>query len=519
MFPSQPEGRDTYTANPMTGPSPSLVAAGLVKQYGGVVALDGAGIELHPGEVHGLVGENGAGKSTLVKVVSGAVRPDAGAVRLAGRPLAFGDARRTARLGVAIVAQELSLFPDLSVLENLYVDVAPRRFGLVSHKLIAERAAPVLEELGLAHVPLRAPAGTLDPADQQLVEISKALLREPRVLILDEPTSSLPADAVARLESVLRGLAERGLAILYISHFLEEVLRIARRVSVMRDGRDVISGRASDEVPLERLVAAMLGEEPPEAPPPAPGPAETGRHDGVRFTGVSVPDRLRDVSLRAAPGEIVGVAGLAGSGHHAVLEVVCGRARPSSGLVRLPGDAPAPRGLRAAIRAGVAFVPGDRKRYGLMLDQTVWENIGMVGWLALDRGGPFLRRKKMAARAAGHVDRLALRGDPYTRTGDLSGGSQQKVVFAKWMDTDPAVVVLDDPTRGVDVGARAEMHAIVRELAASEKVVLLASSDLPELAELCHRVLVFQRGRVVTELSGAELTDHAISLAMNAGHA
>jgi len=497
--------------------APSLVAAGLVKQYGGVVALDGAGIELHPGEVHGLVGENGAGKSTLVKVVSGAVRPDAGAVRLGGRPLAFGDARRTARLGVAIVAQELSLYPDLSVLENLYVDAAPRRFGLASHRLMAERAAPVLAELGLPHVPLRAPLGTLDPADQQLVEISKALLRDPRVLILDEPTSSLPADAVERLESVLRRLEARGLAILYISHFLEEVLRIARRVSVMRDGRDVLSGRATADVRLERLVAAMLGEAPPEPPPPAPPPPD--RHEGVRFVGVSVPDRLRDVSLHVACGEIVGVAGLAGAGHHAVLEVVCGRARPSSGLVRLPGDAPAPRGLRAAIRAGVAFVPGDRKRYGLMLDQTVWENIGTVGWLALGRGGPFLRRGKMAGRAAAHVRRLGLRGDPYSRAGDLSGGSQQKVVFAKWMDTDPAVVVLDDPTRGVDVGARAEMHAIVRELAGSGKAVLLASSDLPELSELCHRVLVFQRGRIVAELSGDALTDHAISLAMNAGHA
>lgn len=515
---------------------PSVLAARhLVKQYGGVLALDGAGIALRPGEVHGLVGENGAGKSTLVKVLSGVTRPDAGTVEIGGHPVEFGGRGQAAAAGIAVVAQELSLFPDLPVVENLYPTAAPRRYGLVSHRRIGQLAAPVLARLGLDHVNLRTPVGLLDPADQQLIEIAKAMLQHPRVLILDEPTSSLPAAAVDRLEAVLRTLAADSLAILYISHFLEEVLRLAGRVSVMRDARLVLDGRPTAQVPLADLVAAMLGDDAPAqgprsavptgadggSPQTGDGSRPSGRtpddHAGVMFTGVTVPGRLRGVDLRAGPGEIVGVAGLQGAGHLTALEVVCGRARPSAGAVRLPGDGPLPRNLRMAIRAGVAFVPSDRKRYGLMLEQTVAENVSAVSWLALRRGGAMLRPRVLNERADAHARRLRLRGHPDSRVGDLSGGNQQKVVFAKWLDADPAVVVLDDPTRGVDVGARAQMHDIVRDLAAADKVVLIASSDLSELVELCNRVLVFQRGRVVKELSTPTLTERTLSIAMNAG--
>jgi ABC-type sugar transport system ATPase subunit len=500
--------------------APVLAARGLTKAYGGVLALDGAGVALAAGEVHALAGENGAGKSTLVKVLLGIERPDAGVVELEGVPVPFAGARKAAEVGIAVVAQELSLFPDLSVLENLFPYGPPRRAGLTSPARAREKARTVLGELGLSGISWRAPLGRLDLADQQLVEISRALLEHPRVLVLDEPTSALPVDAVDRLFAVVRRLVGQGLAVLYISHFLEEVRQLADRISVLRDGRNVMDGTPVAQVPLDVLVEAMLGDTPGELRKPDPGAGQgppTARR--LAFTKVSVGRRLHDVSFEAAPGEITGFAGLQGAGHLAALEVVCGRARPTSGLVVLPGGDPPPRDVRRAVRAGVAFVPSDRKRYGLMLDRTVWENTSAVSWLARGEGPLWLHRGRHIARATAHAERLRLHGHALTPVRSLSGGNQQKVVFAKWLDIDPQVVVLDDPTRGVDIGARAEMHGIVRELKEAGKAVLVASTDLAELVELCDRVLVFQRGRIVRELSGQELTERGLSLAMNAGFA
>ncbi|MFB4298338.1 sugar ABC transporter ATP-binding protein [Actinomadura sp. NTSP31] len=497
-----------------------LVASGLVKHYGGVTALDGVGITLDAGEVHALVGENGAGKSTLVKIISGVVRPEGGTIELDGAPVRFSDARQAAAQGVAIVSQELMTYDELTVLENLFPYGAPRRRGLVSTREMRRLARPVLDELGIDPPP-HARAGDLPLADRQLLEISRALLQEPRVLILDEPTSALPRAAAARLADVTWRLAERGLAVLYISHFLEEVMRIATRVTVLRDGRVVLPGAEAADVDLDSLVTAMLGRPPGGPAGPAPVPAAAPRRPGgaaVSLTGVTVPGRLRDVSLTAAGGEIVGLAGLQGAGHLAVLDAVCGRARPSSGSVRLP-DGRSPRSARHAVMAGVAYISGDRKGRGLMLDKALWENVTSVSWLGQGRGGFLPRRSRLVDRSRGHLERLRVRGDARARAGDLSGGNQQKAVLAKWLDADPSVLALDDPTRGVDVGARAELHGIVRDLAAKGKVVLIASSDLAELVELCHRVVVFQHGRVVGSLSGGRLTEPELSLAMNAGFA
>ncbi|MDX6313492.1 MAG: ribose transport system ATP-binding protein [Streptomyces sp.] len=509
-------------------PPPVLAARDLVKTYGGVLALDGAGIALAAGEVHALAGENGAGKSTLVKLLLGIERPDMGVVELEGVPLPFAGARKASAAGIAVVAQELSLFPDLSVLENLFPYGSPRRAGLTSPARAREKATAVLAELGLSGIPWHAPLGRLDLADQQLVEISRALLEHPRVLILDEPTSALPVDAVERLFTVIRRLVGQGLAVLYISHFLEEVRRLADRISVLRDGRNVMDGTPVARVSLDALVEAMLGDAPRDvraptaaaaANTPAPARPRQLRPTKLGFTKVSVGRRLREVSFEAPAGQITGFAGLQGAGHLAALEVVCGRARPSSGMVTLPGGEPPPRDVRRAVRAGVAFVPSDRKRYGLMLDRAVWENTSAVSWLARAEGSPWLNRSRQIARASAHAQRLRLQGNAHSPVSSLSGGNQQKVVFAKWLDIEPQVVVLDDPTRGVDIGARAEMHGIVRELRAAGKVVLVASTDLAELVELCDRVLVFQRGRIVGELAGPALTERDLSLAMNAGFA
>ncbi|HKN57168.1 MAG TPA: sugar ABC transporter ATP-binding protein, partial [Amycolatopsis sp.] len=418
-----------------------LRASGVTKRYGGVTALSTVDISLIPGEVHGLVGENGAGKSTLVKILSGVVRPDGGAVEMDGTPVAFSNARDAVGRGVALVAQELAIFGDLTVAENLFPLDAPRLGPLLSFKRMAERAAPVLAELGL-RVPVDTRAGTLSLADQQLVEIGRALLQQPGVLILDEPTSALPRDAVERLMSVLRALVDRGVAVLYVSHFLEEVLRIAQRVTVLRDGRAVLAGES--DVDLDRVVTAMLGSRPAPAPVASRAPA-TGS-PAVEVSSMSV-GGLRDVSFSVASGEIVGFAGLAGAGHLTALAVLSGRAVPSAGQVRI-GGVPAPRTPRQALRSGIAFVPSDRKRFGLMLDKAVWENTSAVSWLGIGRDGWWLRRRRLAGAASRHLERFRIRGGANDPTSSLSGGNQQKVVVAKWLDADPDVVILDDPARG-----------------------------------------------------------------------
>ncbi len=494
-----------------------LLASGLSKTYGGVQALRGAGIRLDRGEIHALVGENGAGKSTMVKILSGVVRKDSGTISIDDNQVDYHSPRGAATHGIAIVSQELSLFPDLTVAENLFPQDLPRRRGLLDFDAMERRARPVLSLLGL-DLPTRVTVGSLGLADQQLLEISRALLTEPTVLILDEPTSALPAAAVARLEQVLHDVAARGIAVLYISHFLEEVRRIADRVSVLRDGAVVLTGTPTAEVTLDDLVTAMLGVRPEKRGHLAPPLAAPDARPSVTLEGVSVPGKLTDVDLAVRPGEIVGLAGLEEAGHLAAVEVVCGIARPSAGTVRLPGGV-VPRSLRHAIASGLAFVPGDRKKLGLMLDKAVWENATSVSWLGLSRGSRMLDKAKLVQRATANLERMQFQGDVHGPTGDLSGGNQQKVVFAKWIDAEPSVIVLDDPTRGVDVGARGEMHEIVRGLAAEGKTVLLTSTDLDELVELCHRVAVFQRGRKVTELVGDEISEASLSLAMNAGFA
>ncbi|MFF5493499.1 sugar ABC transporter ATP-binding protein [Streptomyces aquilus] len=478
-----------------------LVGQGLFKSYGGVRALDGVGMRLRSGEVHALVGENGAGKSTLVRILSGTMSADEGAVRLAK------DTR------IATVSQELSLFPDLTVRENLFPYRPPRRFGLLDRGAMDRAARPVLAELGL-DVDLATEVGELPLADQQLTEIARALLRRPRLLILDEPTSALPAAAVDRLEGVLRTLTGRGIAVLYVTHFLEEVMRLAERVTVLRDGQVALAGARREDVDVPKLVSAMLGGRPEQ-------PARRARTvidlpPPVVLSGVTVPGSLADVTFSVRAGEVVGVAGLQGAGHLTALEVVCGRAAVSSGRGDIGGRG-LPHSLRDAVRSGVAFVPSDRKRYGLMVDREVWENTTSVSWLALGRGGIAPSRSELVRRTVELTERLRLRGGPHDVVGRLSGGNQQKVVFAKWLATEPKIVVLDDPTRGVDVGVRAEMHRIVGELAAGGAAVLIASTDLAELTEVCDRVLVFVRGRITEEVHGARLTEHALAVAMQQG--
>jgi ABC-type sugar transport system ATPase subunit len=494
---------------------PVVQATGISKSYGGVVAIRNADIELATGEIHALVGENGAGKSTLVKILSGVTGRDGGQLEINGRSATFGSAVDAQAAGIALVAQELSLFPDLTVRENMFPRTHPRRFGLIDGTRIDRAAAPVLDQLGL-DVDMHARVRELTLADQQLLEIARAMLQRPSVLILDEPTSAQSAAAVARLEAVLRRLITDGLAVLYISHFLEEVMRIADRVTVMRDGATTITGIPIAETDLDLLVTAMIGQF-HQAVRSTPAPISSGpTHADFVLDQVAVADEFEALTLRVPPGDIVGMVGLQGAGHLGVFEVATGRRMPTTGQVTLPSGV-RPKSLRHAMAHGLAFLPSDRKRYGLMLDKPLWENVAAARWLGVGDGGMWQRRRHLEQRCEDRLRPLRVRGDVQTLAGDLSGGNQQKVVFAKLLEVDPDVLVLDDPTRGVDVGARAEMHDVIRAFVAQGRSALITSTDLTELVELCDRVVVLQRGRVVATLRGDELSEQSLSIAMNAG--
>ncbi len=494
-----------------------LEAEGVRKSYGGVVALAGADFTVRAGSVHALLGENGAGKSTLVKIVAGALAPDAGVVRLDGRELRLSSTAEAARHGIAVVSQELNVFPDLDVLSNLFPMREITRGPFVQRGEMAARARPALADLGL-DVPLRLPVAELSLAQRQLLEIAKALVTEPRVLILDEPTSALGAQSTELLFGVLRVLRDREVGVVFVSHILEDVMALCDQVTVLRDGEVAMSARPRAELTVPLIVDAMLGER------EAITLDDRVAHDidasagKLELRDVSVQERLHDFSLTVSGGEIVGLAGVAGAGHHAVLELVSGITRPSAGEVLLPGGKPVPHGLRRAIGAGVALVTGDRRRLGLMLDKPIFENIGQIRSVGLAADGLVIRRRDLRRRARAQVESLRIRTPSVDHTaGSLSGGNQQKVVFAKWLDAQPSVVLLDDPTRGVDVHAKAEMHALIRSTAAAGAPVLICSTDIDELASLCDRVIVFHQGRASAELAGEAKRTHAILVASNQG--
>ena len=496
------------------------VATNVSKHYGGVRALDGVDAEIVPGEVQGLLGANGAGKSTLVKVLVGAEEPSEGELSLHGQPVRFANVGQAVAEGVSIVSQELNLFPDLDVLQNLFVLREPRYGGvLVNRREMERRARPVLETVGL-DVRLDRSVGTLRLAEQQLVEIARALLDRPRILFLDEPTSALQASETQRLIAVARGLRDNGVAVVFVSHLLEDVFALCDTITVLRNGRVIMSRRPRAETSIPEVVAQMLGD------------AVNGRTRTIadaaderlvnaaplQLSGVSVKNALRPFDLEVEPGEVVGLAGLEGSGPEAVLDAIFGRRKLDGGSIVLPNGRAGPRSTTAAVRAGLAFVPADRKRLGVMLEKTISENVALVAAGPLRRMGIVLRRSAVAARARFWGERLRIAmTSPHVRVGALSGGNQQKVVFAKWLETDPTVVLLDDPSRGVDVGARVEMHSIIAQMAAQRRIVMVTSSDLEELVDVSDRVVVFFQGAAVGELSGIDLTEHRLLEAINTG--
>lgn len=496
-----------------------LEARGIRKAYGATVALGGVDLTVDAGSVHALLGENGAGKSTLVKILTGAVRPDHGTITLDASPVHFLDTGAAARSGVAVVSQELSLFPDLDVLGNLFLGREHRRGPFFDRRTMERLAAPVLEQLHLDVSP-RTPVGQLPLADRQMVEIAKALLVDPRVLILDEPTSALDDEGSKHLLKVLSVLRERQVGVVFVSHILEEVMSLSDRITVLRDGEVAMAGVERAGLTLDDVVSAMLGQ-PVRTFPTTDGTETATRPDDTAVLdvrGVVVPGELHGVDLTARPGEIVGLAGVAGAGHRTLLEVLGGRRRPIAGTISLPGDGDQTRRRLAsqygAVRAGVGIVSGDRA-VGVMTEKPIWENGAHVHSVALGRDGGWLRKNVMRERMRRRREEYGIKTDDVNKdVGSLSGGNQQKVALAKWIEAAPGTLLLDDPTRGVDVGSKAELHQLVRRFS-TRSVVLLCSTDLDELVDLCDRIYVFRRGRVTAELSGADLTRHALLTEVN----
>lgn len=503
--------------------------SGIAKRFGGVHALRGVDLTLRAGEVHALLGENGAGKSTLINILSGVVTDYDGQISIDGKPVRFAGPAAAQAAGIATIHQELDLVPALSVAENLVLGREPRtRLRTLDRRAMARAARDWLGPLG-ADIDPRRPVGSLRVGEQQLVEIAKALSLDARVLIMDEPTAALADAEVRRLMATIRALRDRGVAIVYISHRLEEIEHIADRATVLRNG-EVAGTLRPDRADRQRIITLMVGR-PAEAlfkagsagagvPAPA-GPPVLEVGDLVVRPRVRRPGRCEPagVSLTVHAGEIVGLAGLMGAGRTELLETLYGAGPPGrrTGLLRLAGHPYAPRGPRRALRAGVGFVPEDRRRSALVLEHPVGRSIVLAALRRLSTAGVVRSgRERDAVRQ--QVAALAIRTPSSTApVGALSGGNQQKVVFARHLLTRPRLLLLDEPTRGVDVGAKAEIYRLLRRLADDGMGILLASSELPELTGVCDRIVVLRRGRAVAELPADGCTGEDILTAAMGG--
>jgi len=490
------------TTTGTTGDVAMLACADVHKSFGGIPVLRGVDLVLAPGSVTALAGENGAGKSTLMKIASGQYRPDTGTVTVRGEALPSGDTRAATGLGVAIVPQELASIPDLTVYENLFVGHELRtRLGALDRRRMVQEARAQLDAFGLSVDP-RARMGSLPVGVRQIVEIVKATNRGARVLLLDEPTSAIAEREVARLVRIVRQLRDQGVAILFTTHKMEEIRAMGDRVVVLRDGR-LITDSDLGSITDDEIVTAMIGRELDQLFPELPERA--GDDVVLQVRDLVLEPGSAPVDLTVRRGEIVGLAGLVGAGRTELIETVYGLRKPVSGTVEVSGTVLRP-GPRAAIRRGVAIVPEDRKGAGAVLSLSIVDNATLPRLAAFSRFG-LLSERRRRAEIGDVMSSLRLKSAGLGQSlENLSGGNQQKVVFGRWLTGRVDVLLLDEPTRGVDVGARSEIYRIVTELAASGVAVVLASSDLPEVLSLTHRALVLRDRGVVGELDAAALS-------------
>jgi len=495
---------------PTTQPAaeqPLLAMTGIVKEFPGVRALDGVDLDVRAGEVHALLGQNGAGKSTLIKVLAGAHQPDAGSITWLGDEVRLANPQAAMRRGVATIYQELDLVDGLTVAENIYLGHEDSRL-LTRPAATNARTRDLLKRLGHSELSPSREVGLLSAAGKQIVSMARALSHDARLIVMDEPSAVLDSGEVDNLFRVIRDLSAQGVAVVYISHRLEEIRQIADRVTVLKDGRTVATGLVAAETPTPALIRLMTGRSIEYVFPERPAAAEA---DPVLVVeGLSRPGEFADVSFSVAAGEIVGLAGLVGSGRSEILETVYGARRASAGSVTVDGRRLRHGSVRAAVSAGVGLAPEERKSQGLLLDQSVARNVSLSSLSRFSRLG-FVQRREEKAAAEELATSLEVRPTGVTRAArTLSGGNQQKVVLARWLLRGCRVLLLDEPTRGVDVGARSEIYALVRRLAADGVAVVVVSSEVEEVLGLADRVLVVSEGRVIHEGRATDIDEHGV---------
>ncbi|WP_340537152.1 sugar ABC transporter ATP-binding protein [Nocardioides sp. GXZ039] len=490
-----------------TDAAPLLRMTGIVKEFPGVRALGGVDLDVRAGEVHCLLGQNGAGKSTLIKVLAAAHRPDEGELVWDGEPATFGSPQAAIRAGISTIYQELDLVPHLSVTENIFLGHEISRGGFVQRARGRDRAAALLARLGHPEISPSRTVGSLSPAGQQIVSMARALSHDTRLLILDEPSAVLDADEVANLFRTIRGLTAEGVAIVYISHRLEEIREIGDRITVLKDGKTVATGLPAASTPTAELIRLMTGRDLEYVFPPRDAATVPAGDPVLEVRGLELPGHFTGVDLSVRAGEVVGLAGLVGAGRSEILETLYGARRASAGTVEVDGKR-LPRGsVNAAVKAGVGLAPEERKSQGLLLDQAIYSNITVSSLRRFAKAG-FLDRGAEKSRAKALTESLDVRPAGVTRAvRTLSGGNQQKVVLARWLLRECRVLLLDEPTRGVDVGARAEIYQLIRTLADSGVAVVVVSSEVEEVLGLADRVLVVREGRVVHEAPVAEIDE------------
>lgn len=491
--------------------APLLALKSIRKSFGANTVLDGIDFDLLPGEIHALCGENGAGKSTCLGLLYGLHQPNSGSIERNGMPVRIESPSHAQSLGIGCVFQELSLAGALSVAENIYAGRAPSRAGIVQWSELRQRARTLLAEFDL-HVDVSRPVDSLPISSRQVVEIAKALSLNSRVLLLDEPTSALAPDEVDALFKVLRGLAARGIGIVYISHHMSEIFRIADRVTVLRDGRK-ISTLPVSETSQERVVAEMIGGAHPGTQ--ARGAAVTGE-DVLEVEGLSHEGAFQDVTFSVKAGEILGLAGLMGARRSEIVRAIAGLRPGATGTLRFKGRSVRFASLREAMRAGVGFVPEERKTEGLFLDQSLSENL-IAASLEDHAALGVMRRDSIRAASHAAIKAFSVKASSIREPiGALSGGNQQKVMLAKWLKRSPDLLIVEEPTKGVDVGAKFQIHTELLRRASEGMAIIVVSSDFPELVSLCTRILVVHEGRIMGDVAAHEATEDKL-LQMAAG--
>jgi ribose transport system ATP-binding protein len=488
---------------------PLLQMHAIVKQFPGVRALDGVDLEVAPAEVHCLLGQNGAGKSTLIKVLAGVHQPDEGSISWQGEEVRLANPIAAMRLGIATIYQELDLVDGLSVTENIYLGHEMSTLGF-SNRAGAQRAAEgLLARLGHPEISPNSEVGRLSAAGQQIVSMARALSHDVKLIVMDEPSAVLDQEEVHRLFGVIRDLTEHGVAVVYVSHRLEEIREIGDRVTVLKDGRTVAIGLPAKETPTAEVIRLMTGRSIEYVfPPRRPQPAANGAVLEVR--NLTRPGEFYDISFDVRPGEVYGLAGLVGSGRSEILETVFGARKAKSGTVSFHGRRLRAGSVGASVSAGVGMAPEERKSQALLLNESIINNLTVASLAKFSRAS-FVQRGNELTAATEQVEALDIRPhDPTRDVRTLSGGNQQKVVLGRWLIKGCTLLLLDEPTRGVDVGARSEIYALIRQLADDDVAVLLVSSEVPEVLGLADRVLVLREGRAVYEGPAEDIDEHRV---------